>query len=65
MRNQKVAADPVTGAGNPANKLRRSSPQIQSPVAAKKPDTQFAATNGVNALRKMFKESRNQPVKRK
>jgi hypothetical protein len=65
MRNQKVAADAVKGVGNPANKLRRESPQIQSPVTAKKPNTQFAATNGANALRKMFKESRNQPKKRK
>lgn len=66
MRNQKVSADNVAGTGNPANKLRRDAPQVQAPVAAKKPNTQFASSNGVNALRKMFVEQgKQQPKKRR
>lgn len=55
MRNQKVGAQPVR-IPNPANKLRRDAPQVQSPVQPKKAGQQMQVNRGVTALQAMFKK---------
>lgn len=53
MRSNKVSTQNIP-VGNPVNKLRKDAPQIQSPVAPKKPGKQFMTGSAVDALKSLF-----------